>query len=228
MKKITMIAAACLALGMYSCMSDPASSSDAEGQDSVQTMEDSAAEDSDEGSDDGALEMDSSSAHDSEEAVNVDQRSAEIHHEVSAEVEDAHMMEGQEVEDEDEIVITMAMADQKPAMPGCEEIVEPADQRACFDEKLAAHIQNEFTYPKRDLQQRTMLENNRERGVVEVYFEINELGLIERARVVRSVNDELDAEALRVIESLPPMEPARENGRAVQVRYVVPISVNLN
>ncbi|QTN38468.1 TonB family protein [Cryomorphaceae bacterium] len=224
MKKITMIAAACLAFGMYSCMSDPASSSDAEGTDSTQTMEDSTAE----GSDEGAMEMDSASAHETEEAADVDQRSAEIHHEVSAEVKDAHMMEGQEIEDEDEIVITMAMADQKPAMPGCEEIVEPADQRACFDEQLAAHIQDEFTYPERDLQQRTMLENNRERGVVEVYFEINELGLIERAKVVRSVNDELDAEALRVIESLPPMEPARANGRAVQVRYVVPISVNLN
>ncbi len=145
----------------------------------------------------------------------------------SQEVKEAHLMEGSVVEDGEEVVITFAMADTKPAMPGCEEYVEEEDQIDCFHEAMIAHIQKEFRYPEKDLQQRTNLENNRTEGVVEVYFEINEEGNVERAKVVRSVNPEIDAEAVRTIESLPQMQPAIENGEPAQVRFIVPISVRL-
>jgi len=145
----------------------------------------------------------------------------------SQEVKEAHLMEGAVVEDGEEIVITFSMADKKPAMPGCEEYIEEEEQIDCFHEAMIAHIQKEFRYPEKDLQQRTNLENNRAEGVVEVYFEINEEGNVERAKVVRSVNPEIDAEAIRTIESLPQMQPAIEDGEPAQVRFIVPISVRL-
>lgn len=145
----------------------------------------------------------------------------------SQEVKEAHLMEGDVVEDGEEVVITFAMADTKPAMPGCEDYVEEEEQIDCFHEAMIAHIQKEFRYPEKDLQQRTNLENNRTEGVVEVYFEINEEGNVERTKVVRSVNPEIDAEAIRTIESLPQMRPAIEEGEPAQVRFIVPISVRL-
>jgi len=61
-------------------------------------------------------------------------------------------------------------------------------------------------------------------GTVEVKFVITKEGLIANARVVKSVNPELDAEAVRVIESMGKWTPGKHNGEAVNSYYTVPIT----
>ncbi|MBR5062130.1 MAG: energy transducer TonB [Prevotella sp.] len=65
-------------------------------------------------------------------------------------------------------------------------------------------------------------------GRVVVQFIVEADGSISNAKVVRSVSEELDAEAVRVIEKMPKWKPGMQNGKAVRVRYSIPIAFRLN
>jgi TonB family protein len=65
-------------------------------------------------------------------------------------------------------------------------------------------------------------------GRVIVTFIVESDGCISNAKVVRKVNDDLDAEAIRVIGSMPKWKPGMQNGKVVRVRYTLPISFQLN
>ena len=64
-------------------------------------------------------------------------------------------------------------------------------------------------------------------GRVLVQFVIEKTGEIGDVKVVRSVDEELDAEAVRVVKSMPKFEPGRINGKAVAVWYTLPIMFKL-
>ena len=68
---------------------------------------------------------------------------------------------------------------------------------------------------------------NRVQGRVMVQFVIDENGEVGEAEVARSVSNELDAEALRVVKLLPKFIPARVDGKNVAVHYTLPISFKL-
>lgn len=65
-------------------------------------------------------------------------------------------------------------------------------------------------------------------GRVIVSFIVDAEGRISNTKVVKKVNDDLDAEAIRVIGSMPKWKPGMQNGKAVRVRYVLPITFRLN
>lgn len=81
---------------------------------------------------------------------------------------------------------------------------------------LMKYIAENLKYPEADR------ENNIQ-GKVVVRFCINSKGGIERVSVYRSVDPGLDAEAIRVVKTLPAFKPGREAGRPVPVWYMVPI-----
>ena len=64
-------------------------------------------------------------------------------------------------------------------------------------------------------------------GRVLVSFVVAKDGSICEAKVVSSVSPDLDAEALRVVNSMPRWKPGRQNGKVVRVRYTLPISFRL-
>lgn len=71
----------------------------------------------------------------------------------------------------------------------------------------------------------------RERGVqgrVPVQFVINQDGSITDVTVVGGVDPYLDKEAVRVIKSMPKWRPGKKDGKAVRVKYTVPISFKLS
>ena len=65
-------------------------------------------------------------------------------------------------------------------------------------------------------------------GRVIVKFIVNDDGSISDCTVVRGLDSYCDAEALRVIRSMPPWKPARQNGKAVSVRYTMPVVFRMN
>ena len=65
-------------------------------------------------------------------------------------------------------------------------------------------------------------------GRVPVNFVVEADGTISNANVLRSVSEELDAEAIRVIQNMPKWKPGMQNGKAVRVKYTIPISFRLN
>ncbi len=82
---------------------------------------------------------------------------------------------------------------------------------------LAANIK----YPK------TAVENNVE-GRVIVEFVVATDGTVGNAKVMRSISPELDAEALRVISVMPKWKPGKQNGKAVRVKYTLPVTFRLD
>ncbi len=64
-------------------------------------------------------------------------------------------------------------------------------------------------------------------GRVVVQFVIDSNGIAVEPNIVRSVSPELDAEALRVIHLLPKWNPGMHQGKAVAVRYNIPITFRL-
>jgi TonB family protein len=65
-------------------------------------------------------------------------------------------------------------------------------------------------------------------GQVLVNFVVNSKGKIMDVNVVQSVNPLLDAEAIRVISSMPDLKPGRQGGRPVDVYMKIPIKFNLH
>jgi protein TonB len=69
-------------------------------------------------------------------------------------------------------------------------------------------------------------ENNIQ-GKVIIRFCVKPDGSVSLASILKGVSPELDAEALRVVNSLPAFNPGRQGGKAVPVWYMVPISFTL-
>ncbi len=58
-------------------------------------------------------------------------------------------------------------------------------------------------------------------------FVVEKDGQIGEVKIVRSVDPELDAEAVRVIKTMPNFIPGRQDGKPVAVWYTIPISFKL-
>jgi TonB family protein len=64
-------------------------------------------------------------------------------------------------------------------------------------------------------------------GKVYVTFIVDKDGSTKNAKIARGVDPSLDAEALRVVSSLPKWKPGMQKGQAVAVQYTVPINFRL-
>jgi TonB family protein len=113
--------------------------------------------------------------------------------------------------------VPFAVIDEVPVFPGCE---EAEDKRACFNEKITAHIMKHFNYPKE-------AEEKHIEGRVAVMFTIGKDGQIRDIKK-RGPDPLLEAEVDRIISSLPKMQAGRQNGRAVDVPFSVPITFKLD
>ena len=70
-------------------------------------------------------------------------------------------------------------------------------------------------------------QENGVQGRVIVQFVVNQDGSIVDPVVVRSVDPYLDKEALRVISMMPKWKPGKQRGKAVRVKYTVPVTFKL-
>lgn len=64
-------------------------------------------------------------------------------------------------------------------------------------------------------------------GTVLVNFQVNPRGKIRNAAIRETVDPALDAEALRVINGMPDWIPGKQNGKAVEVAYSIPVQFSL-
>lgn len=87
--------------------------------------------------------------------------------------------------------------------------------------EMTLYIQNNIHYPEID-------KKNKEQGTVYVQFVVNLDGSICNVVILKGVSETLDAEAVRVIKSMPKWTPANDNGKSVRGRYTIPISFRLS
>lgn len=71
-------------------------------------------------------------------------------------------------------------------------------------------------------------EKKKVQGRVLVQFVVAKDGMLKDIRVARSVYPSLDEEALRVVKSMPKWIPGKQNGKPVNVKYMMPFTFKLN
>ncbi|MCU0454965.1 MAG: M56 family metallopeptidase [Bacteroidales bacterium] len=89
------------------------------------------------------------------------------------------------------------------------------------DSALLAYIATNTTYPPAAKQ-------NNIQGKVIIRFAIKPDGYVDRISVLKSVDPELDKEAVRVVSTLPQFKPGKQGGQPVPVWYMVPINFALS
>ena len=99
-------------------------------------------------------------------------------------------------------------------------VVEEMPQFPGGNEAMQKYIAENLKYPK------TAIKG--EQGRVIVSFVINKRGKVGDVKLIRSVSPELDAEAVRVIQDMPDWIPGKQRGKAVNVRYTIPIVFKLS
>ena len=104
-----------------------------------------------------------------------------------------------------------------------EEIFRSVEQMPTFpggEAALMKYISSHIQYP-------TMAAENNVQGKVIVQFVVTKTGKVGEVKVVRSVDKDLDREAVRVCKSLPNFVPGRQNGQPVAVWYTLPVNFKL-
>ena len=115
-----------------------------------------------------------------------------------------------------EAVGTFAPSEGEAAFDVVEEMPEfPGGPQAMMD-----YLMKNVCYPK------TAFDANIQ-GRVIAQFVVDKEGTIRGAHVVKSVDPALDAEAIRVINSMPKWTPGRQNGKVVNVKYTIPVNFQL-
>ena len=88
------------------------------------------------------------------------------------------------------------------------------------DAALLKYIGENAKYPEK-------AKANKVEGKVIVRFCVTDTGGVDRVTVLKSVDPELDNEAVRVVKTLPKFKPGKQGGKAVNVWYMVPITFGL-
>jgi len=64
-------------------------------------------------------------------------------------------------------------------------------------------------------------------GIVNVVFVVDKVGKVKNVEVIKPLHPFLDAEAVRVVRSMPDWKPGSQSGKPVSVRMVVPVGFSL-
>ena len=86
---------------------------------------------------------------------------------------------------------------------------------------LMDYLRQSLTYPKEAI-------SNNIQGRVIVEFTVMEDGSLEDFKIVRSLSEECDAEAIRCIKGMPKWKPGKQRGQAVKVKFSIPIMFRIH
>ena len=137
------------------------------------------------------------------------------------EVEDVNI----QTEDDKEVEVVIAAPVETPVEEEEEEVifmvVETMPEFPGGQQALFKYLSENVKYP-------VIAQENGIQGRVICQFVVNTDGSIVDVEVVRSGGDaSLDKEAVRVIKSMPKWKPGKQRGKAVRVKYTVPVSFRL-
>ena len=118
------------------------------------------------------------------------------------------------------VVETRPVEKPKEVTPEIFTAVEQMPQFPGGEEALRKYLASHINYPP-------MAAENGVQGKVIVQFVVDKTGRVGEVKVARSVDKELDREAVRVCKSLPKFVPGRQNGQAVSVWFTLPVTFKL-
>ena len=118
--------------------------------------------------------------------------------------------------DEDEMIEIEEESDDEFFM-----VVENMPEFPGGDLGLMKYIQKNVKYPP-------IAKEYNITGKVYVSFIVDKSGAVTNVKVVRGVDKNLDAEAVRVVKSLPKYKPGQQRGKPVRVMFTIPINFTLS
>jgi len=113
----------------------------------------------------------------------------------------------EEVQEEEAEPTPFVVVEEMPSFPG-------------GDAELLKYIGENTNYPE-------VAKENNIQGRVIVRFCVTAKGGVSQVSILKGVDPELDAEAIRVVNSLPLFRPGKQGGKPVPVWYMVPITFTL-
>jgi protein TonB len=147
--------------------------------------------------------VDSVKPEDNVQLMTADQAVVEIQDEVVEEVQ----VVAEEVQEDVDAAEPFVVVEEMPMFPGGE--VE-----------LLKYIMEHTQYPE-------VAKENNIQGKVIVRFCVTSKGGVDKVEILKGVDPELDAEAIRVVKTLPAFKPGKQGGKPVPVWYMVPINFTL-
>lgn len=114
--------------------------------------------------------------------------------------------------------------------PVVEEVVPVETEIRDYAEVMPAYpggVRALNTFLSKSIKYPTISQEIGSQGRVIVQFVVDTDGSISNAQVVKGIDPHLDKEALRVINLMPKWTPGRQAGKAVRVKYTVPVFFKL-
>lgn len=116
---------------------------------------------------------------------------------------------------------TKPQEETEPTPKGVFDVVEEMPQFPGGAVELMKFLSETVKYPE-------AAEEKGTQGRVIATFIVEKDGSISGAKVVKGVSEELDAEALRVVNAMPKWTPGKQSGKTVRVKYTIPITFRLS
>jgi protein TonB len=148
--------------------------------------------------------VDSIKPEDVKQLMTADQAQTEVTNKEVVEVQQQVKEEVQEAEPEQQPFVVV---EEMPMFPG-------------GDPALLKYIADHIQYPE-------IAKENNIQGKVIVRFCVTPKGGVSQVSILKGVDPELDKEAIRVVNTLPPFKPGKQGGKPVPVWYMVPIAYTL-
>ena len=104
-----------------------------------------------------------------------------------------------------------------------DEVYSSADKMPVFpggEAALMMYVRDNISYP-------SIAEEKNIQGKVVVQFVVDTTGQVGEVKVARSVDPDLDREAVRVVKTLPPFTPGTRLGKPVNVWFTLPVNFKL-
>ncbi len=124
------------------------------------------------------------------------------------------LKDGENLESADDESVPFTIIEEVPVYPGCESLTSNEEKRSCFNLSIQKFIGSEWN-PNVD-----HLPPGKKRTMV--MFKIDRRGYVVDV-MASSPHKVLHDEAVRVISSLPKMQPGTQRGKTVGVRYSLPL-----
>ena len=100
------------------------------------------------------------------------------------------------------------------------DVVEQAPEFPGGPQAMMQFIKDNLKYPQ-------IAKENGIQGRVILQFVVDETGKVTDPKVIRSIDPSLDTEAIRLVLSMPRWMPGMQDGKAVAVRYTIPVIFKL-
>ena len=112
------------------------------------------------------------------------------------------------------------VVEEMPRFPGCEEMTNRNERKACSQEKMLKFLYSDMKYPEKARKEGV-------EGTAIVRFAVAKDGRIEDVELLRDPGAGCGAEAIRVVKTMPKWIPGKQRGKAVKVQYNLPMKFKL-